>query len=283
MPSVTLSVPAQLASTQPAVPVVAQLHNVQLMAPVATQLPSTQHIVPVTTHLPSSQSVAPQIVVQHVVPQTTAAASSIAASVVPQSGRGRKRPIDVFVDPATRFVPQGSPAQRPRIDARVPLGKRCDSANSTPSPTPRDDAASFSQSPSDPFWTGKENEDPSPTDTPELVVAAFPHDPSAPIGPPPPSTSRARTNRPARVARLPLPQNIELYLILNLDDWKVSKKQILSAWRHVSLDLHPDRVAAEDRDVATLMMQQINAAKDVLTDSAARRQYHLTGTLPIGM
>lgn len=74
-----------------------------------------------------------------------------------------------------------------------------------------------------------------------------------------------------------------LYELLGLDDWRVSRVAILSAWRQVSRDVHPDKVAEEDRDVATIIMQQINAAKEVLTNPVTRRRYHEDGVLPMAM
>jgi hypothetical protein len=70
---------------------------------------------------------------------------------------------------------------------------------------------------------------------------------------------------------------------LGFDHWNVCKKDILSAWRRRSLRSHPDRVPQQLRDLATAYTQQLNAAKDVLTDRAARRRYHKTGHLPMPM
>jgi curved DNA-binding protein CbpA len=47
--------------------------------------------------------------------------------------------------------------------------------------------------------------------------------------------------------------------------------------------VHPDKVPEEDRDVATILTQQINAAKEILTNSIARRRYHNDGVLPMAM
>jgi DnaJ-class molecular chaperone len=44
---------------------------------------------------------------------------------------------------------------------------------------------------------------------------------------------------------------------------------------------HPDR-ASED-DAATILMQQVNAAADVLSHPTSRRQYHVDGVLPWAM
>jgi len=243
--------------------------------------------------MPSTHPVAAPPILQHGVPKKPPRVSS-AFLDVPQPTRfrpGRKRPIEIFVDSTANSLPQGPPSQRPRLDGRSPLGKRTDSANSTPSPCPRDDAAPYSQSPNDSFWTGEENHDPNPPVAPEPFVPApprsrtAPHTRTTPSGPPPSPSPSARVVRPVRSPRLPLPppQNVILYEILGLNDWNISKKQILSAWRHISLDLHPDRVAEEFRGTATILMQEINAAKEVLTDPVARRAYHRTGALPMAM
>lgn len=248
--------------------------------------------------MPGTHTVITSSVVQHGLAQQPPRVSS-AFLDVPQPTRfrpSRKRPIDIFVDNTADSVPQGPSSQRPRLDGRIPLGNRSDSANSTPSPSPRDDAAPYSQSPNDSFWTGQENRDPSPPATPEPFVSASPrnrtthrnraapHNRTAPTGLPPPPPSGVRITRPVRLPRpLPVPQNMVLYKILGLGDWDVSEKQILSAWRHVSLDQHPDRVPEEDRGVATILMQQINAAKEILTNRATRRLYHKSGALPMDM
>jgi DnaJ-class molecular chaperone len=70
---------------------------------------------------------------------------------------------------------------------------------------------------------------------------------------------------------------------LGLNDWRISREAILSAWRQVLRDVHPDKVPEEDRDVATIVTQQINAAKEILTNNIARRRYHDDGVLPMAM
>lgn len=78
----------------------------------------------------------------------------------------------------------------------------------------------------------------------------------------------------------PPPRNMVLYGVLGLSNWNVSKMVIERAWRHTAREHHPDKVAAEEREAATAKMQQVNAAKEVLTDPVRRCQYHEDGVLP---
>jgi hypothetical protein len=255
-----------------------------ILALPSVALPS--EALPVSTPLLGIQPVIVRSVVQNGVSHAPPDVPTILAPSIPQQHRvraGRRRPVPIYVDCAERSMPQGRLVQQKRSDGRIALSKRSDSANSTPTPSPRDDAASFSQSPNDPFWTGKENRNFSPATTPEPFVAAFPHNPAAYTGPPPPPSPQARVNRRTPSSTLPPPRNIVLYEILGFDHWNVCKKDILSAWRRRSLRSHPDRVSQQLRDLATAYTQQLNAAKDVLTDRAARRRYHKTGHLPMPM
>lgn len=76
------------------------------------------------------------------------------------------------------------------------------------------------------------------------------------------------------------PIDMYLYEMMGLNDWQVSTTAIKVAWRKKALQLHPDRVVEEQRERATLDMQLLNAAKEVLCDSARRAQYHLDGKMP---
>jgi curved DNA-binding protein CbpA len=71
--------------------------------------------------------------------------------------------------------------------------------------------------------------------------------------------------------------------MLGLSDWHVSKRTILTAWRQTALMEHPDRASEDERDAATILMQQVNAAADVLSHPTSRRQYHVDGVLPWAM
>jgi hypothetical protein len=191
--------------------------------------------------------------------------------------RKAKREFTIFVDADAADVPMGPDAQRPK---RGPLENRIDSANSTPAPSPRLHNMAFPRSPDDSFWLEKENWNPNPSVTPEPIRAAFPHNPEAHNGPPPPPSPRARIIRPVRSPAPPPPRNMTLYNLLGLTDWKVSKKAIKSAWRQTALEVHPDRAAAQNREAATLLMQKLNAAVEVLSDRTRRLQYHRDGVLP---
>jgi curved DNA-binding protein CbpA len=71
-----------------------------------------------------------------------------------------------------------------------------------------------------------------------------------------------------------------LYELLGLDSWKATKKEVKTAWRQKALSVHPDRATEEDREAATLLMQKLNAAVEVLSDRVRRRKYHEDGVLP---
>ncbi|PZD26358.1 DnaJ domain containing protein [Pyrenophora tritici-repentis] len=54
-----------------------------------------------------------------------------------------------------------------------------------------------------------------------------------------------------------------------------------TAYRVAALLAHPDKAATtEEKTEATALMQRINAAKDMLVNSSARRQYHRDGKVP---
>ena len=76
------------------------------------------------------------------------------------------------------------------------------------------------------------------------------------------------------------PVCLVLYNLLGLESWKVDNDEIKAAYRRVAVINHPDKAAQEDKELATTRMQQINAAKDILLDSACRTKYHETGKLP---
>jgi hypothetical protein len=253
---------------------------------------ATDPFPPGSTQLAISQTVTEHSAVAkpHAPQPTLASPASAVSSVTPpvvseqrRTTRSRKRPIPIYVDADAAAVSQSPAAQRPRIDKRAPLTIRVDSANSTPSPSPRVDDAPWSASPTSPFWDGQENYYPTPPRTPEPLVAVFPHNPAASTGPPPPPSPRARIILPTRSTPLPPPRNMLLYDMLGLNDWRASREVILSAWRRVSREVHPDKVPGEDRDVATIVTQQINAAKEILTNRIARRRYHEDGVLPMAM
>jgi DnaJ-class molecular chaperone len=71
-----------------------------------------------------------------------------------------------------------------------------------------------------------------------------------------------------------------LYNVLELDNWNATGEQIKNAYRKIAVEYHPDKVAADQREAATHVMQNVNAAKDVLMNDARRRAYHRNGKLP---
>jgi DnaJ-class molecular chaperone len=68
--------------------------------------------------------------------------------------------------------------------------------------------------------------------------------------------------------------------MLKLKDWNVSRDAIKLAYRRVAFANHPDMVAPREKEFATLAMQQINAARDLLLDARRRHKYHRDGIVP---
>jgi DnaJ-class molecular chaperone len=58
-----------------------------------------------------------------------------------------------------------------------------------------------------------------------------------------------------------------------------SEDDTKKAYRTLSLENHPDRVAEEDKDKATEKMVEINQANDVLSNAQKRRYYDRTGKI----
>lgn len=73
---------------------------------------------------------------------------------------------------------------------------------------------------------------------------------------------------------------MELYTLLGLQEWRVDKEEIRAAYRRAALEQHPDHATSEGRGEATLKMQQLNAARDLLLNERTRRQYHIDGKVP---
>jgi DnaJ-class molecular chaperone len=71
-----------------------------------------------------------------------------------------------------------------------------------------------------------------------------------------------------------------LYEMLGLHDWNVSKRTIMTARRQTALMFHPDRAKEDEREAATVRMQQVNAAAEVLSHRKSRWKYHVDGVLP---
>lgn len=194
--------------------------------------------------------------------------------------RGRKPEFTVFIDPVTVSDRQ-EPVSRKKTNSRIPLAVKSSSANSTPSPPPRPSDTPFPRSTGDPWWEDAENYDPRPFIMPPSTPAGLISTQSPSPAARPHVTPR--TTRPRRAKRpflLPTPRSMMLYNLLKLENWNASTNEIKMAWRRVALGSHPDKVAEEHREAATLKMQELNAARDLLSDRKRRHRYHLDGKLP---
>ncbi|KAF2849604.1 DnaJ-domain-containing protein [Plenodomus tracheiphilus IPT5] len=208
---------------------------------------------------------------------------------------GSKRAPDfaVFVDPLTstegQTADKGPALKRSKIAPRLALSNRSiASANSTPMPSPRTPDTPFTFSVGDPLWENVENYEPRPA-TPLLLPslgmspANTPFVTTPSVGPlPRRSTRTARVRRPSifTPATPILPRNMELYTMLGISDVGADSEEIRTAYRRAALEQHPDRANEEDRGEATLRMQQLNAARDLLLNEDSRRQYHRDGQVP---
>jgi hypothetical protein len=198
--------------------------------------------------------------------------------------------------------------KRAKTKARSPLSDRTDFGNVTPAPSPRLPMSSFLMTPRrslrrEATAPTDENNQPiapmTPPGTPvtgdflpRLRAPSLTAPRPAPVlgptpnaGPPPPFVRTVRFPRFARARAdtynpLPAPVNMTLYDLLELANWNASIGEIMAAYRDVAMRAHPDRAAEDERDAATLKMQLINGAKEVLSDHHLRRQYHVDGVLP---
>lgn len=197
--------------------------------------------------------------------------------------RNRKPDIMIFVDAAaSNETPKR--AKSGKSGLRTPLSVRSDSANSTPSPSPRLPTTPFPASVFDPLWFNLENYNPSPPTPPSPAGPAL--GPTPIVGPPPPPSPRARISRGRRVVGpsiLPTPRNTTLYDLLEIRDRNARSLQVTAAYRKVAMRDHPDKVPEAQREAATEKMQRVNLAKEVLLDPFRRRQYHISGELPFAI
>lgn len=216
----------------------------------------------------------------------------------PNKKRTRKSDFNIFVDTGFEGTAPAPSAKKSRPNGRVPLAVRTTFASSVPTPTPYRSGQPFPFSPSDPFWEDVENYNNcacymTPPPTPGHPSSVPEQSPSTPSGvspgPPPPSlsystprpTTLADQPRRASVAKpLPQPVSTTLYDVLQLDHWKATEEEIKAAYKKIARDNHPDKVALEQREVATHFMQTLNAAKEVLLDKRRRIAYHKSGHLP---
>ena len=150
-------------------------------------------------------------------------------------------------------------------------------------PSPRTPDTPYPLSFADPLWENIENYEPQAA-TPNLTSSldmpsgTTPYLMGPSLGPPPRHATRALRARPARSPRLP--RSMEVYTLLGLQDWTVTREEIRAAYRRAALEQHPDHANNEERSEATLKMQQLNAARDLLLNERTRRQYHIDGKVP---
>ncbi|CAA9966264.1 DnaJ multi-domain protein [Pyrenophora teres f. maculata] len=214
--------------------------------------------------------------------RATAAAASVSPSTPPTALPGAGHPTTILATagcpiairsatPIPTLTPPTPSAPRtpvlPFPTIRTPATKkRARTTNSTPSPPSRLPDTPFTFSPTDPNWADLENYTPW-----FLTPPPTPHSASPRLHPRP---------RP-RPADLPAPINMTAYHVLDISNWKATRDTIKMAYRVAALAAHPDRPASlEDKMRATERMQRINAARDLLLSTSARRRYHRDGKVP---
>ncbi|KAH8711900.1 hypothetical protein GQ44DRAFT_429982 [Phaeosphaeriaceae sp. PMI808] len=164
--------------------------------------------------------------------------------------RGRKRDFNIFVDTTAEDSSPGPASTRPRTNesrprtdefgfneeaaspgltftrsrayGRHPLSVRSDSANSTPAPSPHPPGTPSFRPREDLGLLNQENHDPAPVTTFPSTTTTFPNLPTG-TGPPPPPSEAPHIIRSPPTYGLQPPRNTELYDLLGLDDWDVSK------------------------------------------------------------
>lgn len=196
--------------------------------------------------------------------------------------RSRKPEFDIFVDADAANVLPSPYSKKLKSNARAPLSIRTDFANDVPLPPPRQPDRPFPFSCADPLWANVENYDPRPYYvTPPTTPSSLPSTPfSSPLSPPNRSARAARPRRVHSTNPLPPPKDYTLYKILELDSWEATDDQIKNAYRKAAVEYHPDKVNEDQRANATQIMQNVNAARDILLNEKRRRAYHLNGKLP---
>lgn len=193
----------------------------------------------------------------------------------------RRKFIEVFQDVEDMSSSPVPDSKKSKKSSRTPLRVLTHLGNVTPAPSPRTPDTPFVFSLADPCWENTENYDPRPYATP-------PPTPSRPLFDSLPLGGRP-LRRPGHATRLPrrasarvlgTPRSMELYQLLGLEDWNVGAEEISAAWRSAALDVHPDHAAEDDQEYATLKMQHLNAAKELLLDMNRRNHYHIDGVVP---
>ncbi|KAF2027128.1 DnaJ-domain-containing protein [Setomelanomma holmii] len=201
----------------------------------------------------------------------------------PTKKRRRQPEFLIFEDAPGDENQPARTLKKPKAGARTPLSEISFGGNITPAPSPRLPPTPFPLLPEDPMWQNLENYDPNPLPTPPPTPSSRTSVPTPPAGPPPlpPPAPRIHPfNVATRARSFPPPLNMVLYELLGLKRWRVSKAEIVAAFKQAALHAHPDHCREEEREQATEKMQKINAAKEVLSDRQKRREYHLTGALP---
>ncbi|KAF3032070.1 hypothetical protein E8E12_000536 [Didymella heteroderae] len=200
--------------------------------------------------------------------------------------RVRKPEFGIFVDADAANEPFLPSPKKFKPNERLPLTVRHDSANVTPVPSPRHPCVPFPFSPGDPLWENNENYNPRPCyATPPSTPRSLSPAPS-PSPQPSPHYRSARAPRPRQSQRacshrqLSPPRDLTLYKTLGINTWQATTEEIRAAHHRYAREHHPDKVAPEQREEATHLMQIANAAAEVLLDDMRRREYHKSGRLP---
>jgi hypothetical protein len=209
-----------------------------------------------------------------------------------QKKRNRKPEVTIFIDTDTanapaHLAPTPSAPKKTRLTPRLPLAVKSDFGNDSPRPSPRAPEAPWPSSSADPLWENRENYFlyTIPVAAPRNPSPAQPSN-SRPTPRPTPRPAPQPVPRPARRRRASAantpraPNNMVLYNLLELQDWNAGAEQIQVAYRRAAMKYHPDRVPADRRHEATVQMQRVNAAKEVLLDARRRRAYNRSGKLP---
>jgi hypothetical protein len=233
-------------------------------------------------------------------PQSSTSASQ-------QKKRNRKPEFAIFIDTDTANAPPRPAPKKTKLTPRMPLAVKTDCGNDSPLPSPHAPDVPRPFSSTDPLWESNENyfsytapppthhdptpaqpsnNRPAPRETPRPTSRPAPSPAPHPSPHPTPRPTSQSGSRPARRRRTSAvgaprtPNNMVLYNLLGLEDWNAGTEQIKLAYKKAAMKFHPDRVPAGQRQEATVQMQRVNAAKEVLLDTRRRRAYNRSGKLP---